>query len=117
MNREKNRLQKIEVGDFCKHFKGRTLVEKNIYKILLLDVIYSGDNALKNMYDLVVYQNIFDGKIFTREASDIFAKLSKEKQEEFHQIYKVQKLTEEEIDIIKSNEFKVKKLSYIKCSK
>ena len=103
----------IKVGDFCKHFKGKTLVEKNIYKILLLNVIYSGDNSTKKLDDLVVYENIFDGKIFTREASDIFTELSLEKQEEFNQIYKVQKLTDEEIEEVKTEEFKIKKLEYI----
>lgn len=103
----------IKVGDFCKHFKGKTLIEKNIYKILLLNVIYSGDNSIKKLDDLVVYENIFDGKIFTREASDIFTELSLEKQEEFNQIYKVQKLTDEEIEEVKTEEFKIKKLEYI----
>lgn len=106
-------MQDIKVGDYLKHFKGKTLLEKNIYKILLLNVIYSGDNAVKKLNDLVVYENIFDGKIFTREASDMFLELSLEKQREFNQIYRVQKLTKEEIDVINTNEFKVKKLEYI----
>ena len=106
-------MQDIKVGDYCKHFKGKTLLEKNIYKILLLNVIYSGDNAVKKLNDLVVYENIFDGKIFTREASDIFTELSDEKKELFNQIYKVQKLTDEEIEEVKTEEFKVKKLAYI----
>lgn len=103
----------IKVGDFCKHFKGKTLIEKNIYKILLLNVIYSGDNSTKKLNDLVVYENIFDGKIFTREASDIFTELSKEKQLEFNQIYKVQKLSDEELKEVNTEEFKVKKLTYL----
>ena len=107
----------IKVGDFCKHFKGKTLIEKNIYKILLLNVIYSGDNSTKKLDDLVVYENIFDGKIFTREASDIFTELSLEKQKEFNQIYRVQKLTEEEIKEINTDEFKVKKLTYLENRK
>ena len=112
-----NNIQDIKIGDFCKHFKGKTLVEKNIYKILLLNVIYSGDNAVKKLEDLVVYENIFDGKIFTREASDIFSELSEEKQELFNQTYKVQKLTEEEIKEVNSEEFKVKKLTYLENRK
>lgn len=107
----------IKVGDFCKHFKGKTLIEKNIYKILLLNVIYSGDNSTKKLDDLVVYENIFDGKIFTREASDIFTELSLEKQKEFNQVYRVQKLTEEEIKEINTDEFKVKKLTYLENRK
>ena len=106
-------MQDIKIGDFCKHFKGKNLVEKNIYEILLLNVIYSGDNSTKKLDDLVIYKNIFDGKIFAREASDIFTELSSLKQEEFNQIYKVQKLTDEEVEIIKTEEFKVKKLQYL----
>lgn len=107
-------MNDIKIGDFCKHFKGKTLLEKNIYEILLLNVIYSGDNATKKLDDLVVYKNIFDGKIFTREASDIFGELSLEKQQEFNQVYKVQKLTDEEIQEINTEEYRVKKLEYIK---
>ena len=106
-------MNNIKVGDLCKHFKGKTLLEKNIYKILLLNVIYSGDNATKKLDDLVVYENIFDGKIFTREASDIFTELSLEKQGEFNQIFRVQKLTDAEIEEVSTEEFKVKKLAYI----
>ncbi len=105
--------QNIGIGDFCKHFKGKTLVEKNIYKILLLNVMYSGDNSTKKLDDLVVYENIFDGKIFTREASDIFTELSIEKQEEYNQIYRVQKLSEDELFQIQTDDYKVKKLEYI----
>ena len=107
-------FQDIKVGDYCKHFKGKTLLEKNIYEILLLNVIYSGDNSTKNLDDLVIYKNIFDGKIFAREASDIFTELNSLQQEEFNQIYKVQKLTDEEIRLIKTDDFKMKKLQYIK---
>lgn len=109
--------QDIKIGDYCKHFKGKDLFEKNIYEILLLDVIYSGDNSKKKLDDLVVYRNIFDGKIFTREASDIFIELSDEKKELFNQTYKVQKLNELEIEEIKTEEFKIKKLQYINNKK
>lgn len=106
-------MDDIKIGDFCKHFKGKDLIEKNIYQILLLNVIYSGDYSLKKINDLVIYKNIFDGKIFAREASDIFAKLSPEKQKEYNQVYRVQKLTDEEILEINSLEYKEKKLKYI----
>ena len=106
-------MDDIKIGDFCKHFKGKDLIEKNIYQILLLNVIYSGDYSLKKINDLVIYKNIFDGKIFAREASDIFAELSLEKQKEYNQVYRVQKLTDEEILEINSLEYKEKKLQYI----
>ena len=106
-------MNNIKAGDFCKHFKGKTLLEKNIYKILLLNVMYSGNFSTKKLDDLVVYENIFDGKIFTREASDIFSELSLDAQKEFNQIYIVQKLTEEELLEINTEKYKVKKLEYI----
>lgn len=90
---------------------------KKIYKILFLNVVYSGENSLKPLNDLVVYQNVFDGKIFTREASVIFTELSPEKQSEFNQIYKVQKLTAEEKEEVQTEEYKVKKLEYINNKK
>ena len=90
------------------------LLKINQVIILLLNVIYSGDNSTKKLDDLVVYENIFDGKIFAREASDIFSELSLKKQEEFNQIYKVQKLTEEEVQEVSTDDYKVKKLEYIK---
>lgn len=81
----------------CKHFKGKTLEEKNIYRIIKLGVsgkdidksliTYTGDHDLMSSTDLVVYANIFqDNKLFTREYSDISSSLSVEKQEEYNQI-------------------------------
>ena len=35
---------KFEVGDLCKHFKGKTLLEKNIYEIIAINAMYTGEN-------------------------------------------------------------------------
>lgn len=102
----------IKVGEYYKHFKGETLVEKNIYEILQTNVIYTGE-AMQDVKDLVVYKNIFDNKIFTREESDMLKDLEPEKQEKYHQQTRVQKLTDEEVKIIKSEEFISKKQEYI----
>ena len=103
-------------GMLCKHFKGTNLIEKNIYRIVELNVqgsqvdesvvTYSGDNDLKTASNLVVYANIFqDDKLFCREYEDISSELSDEKKAMFNQTIKVQPLTPEEIDIVNSEEF------------
>lgn len=87
----------LKKGDLCKHFKGSNLNEKNIYEILEVGVTYSGDASDKPIQNLVIYKNIFQGKIFARELEDLIEELSPEKQKQFGQKYRVEKLTEEEI--------------------
>ena len=113
-----------KVGDYCKHFKGHDLFEKNIYQIIKLGVkgseidtetiTYSGDNELSTAVNLVVYKNIFQDRLFTREYDDISSELSLDKQVEFNQKYKVQLLTEDEIEMIKSEEFVNRKKEFVK---
>ena len=88
-------------GDLCKHFKGKNLREKNIYEILEMGVKYSGDASANTIENLVVYKNIFQGKIFAREYEDLVAELPEEKQELYGQKYRVQKLTQDEIAEVK----------------
>ena len=99
----------LKKGDLCKHFKGKDLSEKNIYEILEIGVKYSGDAADKPIENLVVYKNIFQGKIFARELEDLITELPKEKQEQYGQKYRVEKLTSEEIKEVK------RRLELIKC--
>ena len=47
----------LKKGDLCKHFKGKTLDEKNIYRILEVDVTYSGDKSENPINNLVIYEN------------------------------------------------------------
>lgn len=113
-----------KVGMLCKHFKGSSLEEKNIYKILDLnldganldkDITYSGDGDVLTAKNLVVYANIFqDNKKFAREYDDISSELSKEKRELYNQKIKVQPLTEEEKAVVESEEFIEKKEQYTK---
>ena len=104
------------IGMLCKHFKGKTLVDKNIYQIVALGVsgsdidqnviTYTGDGELNSAENLVVYANIFqNNKLFVREYEDISSELSSEKQELFGQILKVQPLTDEEITEVQSSKF------------
>lgn len=96
-----------KVGMLCKHFKGKDLLEKNIYRIEQIGVdgkdiddsliTYTGEGNLRSATNLIVYSNIFqDNKMFCREYEDISQELSSEKQQEFCQKTKVQPLTEEE---------------------
>ena len=100
----------------CKHFKGKTLEEKNIYRIVRTgvsgkdidarEITYTGDGVLEFAENLVVYANIFqNNKLFAREYEDISSELSPEKQQLFSQTIKVQPLTEEEIAIVKTPRF------------
>lgn len=91
----------FEKGDLCKHFKGKDLSEKNIYEILEMGVKYSGDASDKPIENLVIYKNIFQGKIFAREFEDLTTELSPEKQEQYGQKYRVEKLTPDEVAQVK----------------
>lgn len=92
----------LKKGDLCKHFKGKNLQEKNIYEVLETGVNYSGDASENPIKDLVIYKNIRQGKIFAREMSDLVAELTPEKQQEFGQKHRVDLLTKDEIEIVKS---------------
>ena len=105
-----------EIGMLCKHFKGKSLEDKNIYEIVELGVLgkdidpskitYTGDGELGVAENLVVYANIFqNNKLFAREYEDISGELSAEKQQMFSQKIKVQPLTADEIDVVNSPEF------------
>ena len=108
-----------EVGMLCKHFKGSTLYDKNIYRILELnvdgtslhsDVTYSGDGDVATSRNLVVYENIFQNhKKFAREYEDISSELSEDKKKLYNQELKVQPLTEEEKLLVKSDKFVILK--------
>lgn len=113
-----------KIGMLCKHFKGRNLIEKNIYRIEKLDVngidvdentiTYTGDNNLKKATNLVIYSNIFqDNKLFCREYEDISQELCEDKKVMFNQTLKVQPLTEEEEKIIQENDYIESKRQYI----
>mgnify|MGYP004626389357 FL=1 len=103
-------------GMLCKHFKGESLLEKNIYEILKVNVngkdidenniIYTGNGNLKDSVNLVIYKNIFQNdKVFAREYNDISSYLTKAEKIKYNQDIKVQPLTEEEINVIYNESF------------
>lgn len=107
-------MEVLKVGDLCKHFKGKNLLEKNIYEIMAVGVTYTGEAAEKPLDNLVVYKNLFqEGKIFTREYNDLIGELSEEKQKQYGQKYRIEKLTEDEIKVVKSEKFRKEKLEYM----
>lgn len=114
----------MEVSRFYKHFKGKNLIEKNIYLIIAIGVDekyfdlvkpkYVGNNPDNfNYSDLVIYLNYFQGKLFAREYTDLNKELSVEEQEKYCQIKRVEPLTNEEIKIIFTEEYITQKKKYL----
>lgn len=113
-----------KVGMLCKHFKGKDLIEKNIYRIEKLGVrgididestvTYTGEKNLKDATNLVVYSNIFqEGKFFCREYEDISSELSDDKKAMYNQEIRVQPITSEEESIISEDDFIENKKEYV----
>lgn len=102
----------LKKGMLCKHFKGTNLIEKNIYEILAVNPIYTGTK--EDVSPVVVYSSIFqDGKTFVRESADLLEELSSEEKEIYGQNYRIEPLTEEELEIIKTEEFINAKKEYL----
>lgn len=103
----------LKEGMICKHFKGKNLVEKNIYQILAVGVTYTGDSSV-DLSEMVVYKPLFqEGKVFAREYKDLVAELTEEQSLEYGQTQRVEPLNDEELNMIRSDEFTFEKLSYI----
>lgn len=103
----------LKDGDFVKHFKGKTLVEKNIYEIVSVNPKYTGTKEYSSE-PVVIYRSIFQpGKSFVREYSDLVQELTDEEKMEYSQENRVNILTEDELMLIKTDEFIEKKLEYI----
>ena len=103
----------LKVGDIVKHFKGETLVEENIYEILAINVKYTGDNEI-DLSSLVIYKPLFQSdKYFAREYDDLVYELNDEDKLKYNQDTRIQLLTEKELELIKTNDFIIKKEKYI----
>lgn len=109
-----------KIGMLCKHFKGESLLEKNIYKIEAINVSgkdidenkirYTGDGELSTAENLVIYSNVFqEDKLFAREYVDISSSLTLKEQILYNQCIRIEPLTLEEINIINSPEFQMDK--------
>jgi len=114
----------LKTTTFYKHFKGKDLIEKNIYLIIAtcvsekdfyeMKVKYVGDNRENiNYNDLVIYLNYFQNQLFAREYYDLVKELSKEQQIEYNQKYRIEELTKEEVKEILDDEYKKAKLLYL----
>ncbi len=100
-------------GDIVKHFKGKNLIEKNIYEIVSVNPKYTGTKEFTEE-PVVVYKSIFQsGMAFVREYSDLVEELTDEEKEEYGQTNRINLLTESELEEIKQPEFVEKKLAYI----
>lgn len=103
----------INVGDFYKHFKGNNLIEKNVYKIVAINPKYTGvDEYPDKKY--VVYESVFqNGLCFIREYDDLVSELNNEEKKVYKQDYRIEKLTEEELMLIKDESFIKEKMDYL----
>lgn len=103
----------LKEGIICKHFKGKTLIEKNIYQIIAVNVTYTGDNGI-DLSNMVIYKPLFqEGKIFAREYEDLVGELTIEQRQEYHQDRRVEPLSDEELEQIKDEVFISQKLEYL----
>ncbi len=108
----------FKVGSLAKHFKGKRLMYKNIYRIISFgnngkdldsSIKYTGTKDVKEATNLVIYMNVFNRKMFARELDDFYVELSKDKQEEFGQMHRVEPLSEQEEKRVNSKDFIIKK--------
>lgn len=114
----------LKIATFYKHFKGKNLIEKNIYLIIAigideerykeLEVKYVGYNKDNiNYSELVVYLNYFQNLLFAREYQDLVEELTKEQQKEYSQKYRVEALTTEEVQTIMTLTYQKEKSLYL----
>lgn len=104
----------LKAGDILKHFKGETLIEKNIYEVIAVNPTYTGDKDYPAR-KMLVYSSLFQNdKVFIRELDDLTAELGDDKKEIYHQEHRVDLLTDDELKEINTDEFRLKKLNYIK---
>ena len=115
---------KLKQTTFYKHFKGKNLIEKNIYLIIAigidkekykeLDVKYVGNNEDNiNYNELVIYLNYFQNQLFAREYQDLVEELTEEQQKEYNQKYRVQALEKCEVQMIMTPIYQKEKKLYL----
>lgn len=134
----------INKFDICKHFKGESLLEKNIYGIMEVKMTYTGENI--KFPDIVLYKPLFhngkcyikeflylSGRIkyeedldlqgfnqvtcFIREYDDLVKELDEDLVEKSHQKRRVEVLNEDEINLILSESFIDEKLNKVNSIK
>jgi uncharacterized protein len=108
----------FEEGSLAKHFKGKKLVYKNIYRIISLNnkginldsgIKYTGTSDVNKANNLVIYMNVFNKRLFARELDDFYVELSDEEQKRFGQVHRVEPLTQEEVRRVQSDDFIIMK--------
>lgn len=103
----------LKEGMICKHFKGKDLIEKNIYKIVAVKPEYTGERTF-TADAIVIYKPLFqEGKCFVREYDDLVAELNDEKKGLYQQTYRIEPLTEKELEEISTPDFIKEKLKYL----
>ena len=114
----------LKIATFYKHFKGKDLIEKNIYLIIAIGISkndfnemqpkYVGDNKDNiNYSDLVIYLNYFQNQLFAREYQDLIEELTEKQQKEYSQKYRVQALDKKEVQTIMTPVYQKEKKLYL----
>lgn len=103
----------LKKDDIVKHFKGKNLIEKNVYRILAVNPIYTGTKTFPTEA-VVIYEPLFQSdKVFVREYADLVTELSDEQKELYGQNFRVEPLTEAELVLLTSPTFIRDKKAYI----
>ena len=103
----------LQKGNIVKHFKGKDLIEKNIYQIVAVNPVYTGTKTFPQDA-VVIYESLFQNeKAFVREYEDLVQELSDEQKELYHQNYRIEPLTEEELELLNNPEFIQAKKAFI----
>lgn len=84
-----NDIHEICVGDIVKHFKRQYVEDKNS-NLYLYKIIGTATDTT-NEQDVVVYQSLENGKLYTRELNEFLSYVDKNKYPDIDQIYRFER--------------------------
>ena len=109
-------MLRLKSGDIVKHYKGKDLVEQEIYEILMVNPEYSNTRDFKEEA-VVMYTPLFrENKNIIIAYKDFVKRLSVDERIMCHtdQRYTIEHLTKDELEVIKTHDFIQAKEDYNK---
>lgn len=85
-----NDIHEICVGDIVRHFKRQYITDKNS-KLYLYKVVGMVTDTTHEQ-DVVVYQSLENGKLYTRELNEFLSYVDKNKYPDIEQIYRFERV-------------------------
>lgn len=85
-----NDIHEICVGDIVRHFKRQYVTDKNS-KLYLYKVVGMAVDTTHEQ-DVVVYQSLENGKLYTRELNEFLSYVDKNKYPDIEQIYRFERV-------------------------